>query len=68
MWGLWRLSSVGLELGEEGSSDLRKGWKGAKLGAGVEGGGQRVSLEMTQPMGREPGGRKMRESRDKKQE
>lgn len=38
---------MGLELGEEGSSDLRKGWKGAKLGAGVEGGGQRVSLEMT---------------------
>lgn len=39
MWWVLGLGSVGLDLSEEGSPDLSKGWQGAKLGAGVEGRG-----------------------------
>lgn len=37
MWWVLGLGWVGLDLSEEGSPDLSKGWKGAKLGVGVEG-------------------------------
>lgn len=39
MWWVLGLGSMGLDLSEEGSPDLSKGWKGEKLGSGVEGKG-----------------------------
>lgn len=37
MWWVLGLGSVAFDLSEEGSPDLSKGWKGAKLGTDVEG-------------------------------